>query len=141
LPLKILVKKLVEELLTKVMFAKVELPDTLSVPPKVVLPETLKAERTVDEPFTKSAEVVAPIAVRFVMMPLVAPKDVVVPLANEKLVPEIAVVDAYGNCDAATVDEEKKTPWVQILEEVAAVVVANVIAVLKGYAAIVAEVR
>jgi hypothetical protein len=34
-----------------------------------------------------------------------------------------AVDDAYGNCDAATVDEEKKTPWVNSELVVAAVVV------------------
>jgi hypothetical protein len=57
-------------------------------------------------------------------------RDVVVPLVNEKLEPESAVVealvmvlfvakkfpvvkaldDAYGNCEAATVEEEKNTP-------------------------------
>ena len=29
-----------------------------------------------------------------------------------------AVEDAYGNCDAATVDDEKKTPAVAIEDEV-----------------------
>ena len=52
-----------------------------------------------------------------------------------------AVDEAYGNCDAATVEEEKNTPCVQILEVVAAVVVANVLDVVNGYAAMVAEVR
>ena len=36
-----------------------------------------------------------------------------------------AVEDAYGNCEAASVEEEKKTPWVKMLELVAAVVVPN----------------
>lgn len=36
---------------------------------------------------------------------------------------EIIVVDAYGNCDAATVEEEKKTPLVHIEVDVASVVV------------------
>ena len=41
---------------------------------------------------------------------------------------EIFVVDAYGNCEAATVEEEKKTPCVQMLVVVAAVVVLQVLA-------------
>lgn len=39
---------------------------------------------------------------------------------------EIAVVEAYGNCDDATVDVEKKTPAVQMDVEVADVVVLKV---------------
>jgi hypothetical protein len=36
-----------------------------------------------------------------------------------------AVVEAYGNCDAATVEDEKKTPCVSIEVVVAAVEVPN----------------
>ena len=52
-----------------------------------------------------------------------------------------AVDDAYGNCDAATVDDEKKTPWVQILVVVAAVEVLQVLSVENGYAKRLALVR
>ena len=76
----------------------------------------------------KSAVVVAFVAtsdvekrlveVALVMMALVAPSDVVVAFVNKKLVPLIAVVEAYGNCEAATVDDEKKTPCVRVVEPV-----------------------
>ena len=45
-----------------------------------------------------------------------------------------AVDDAYGNCEAATVEEEKKTPCVQMEVVVAAVVVEKVSEVMNGYA-------
>lgn len=50
-------------------------------------------------------------------------------------VPEtvMAVVDANGNCDAAAVEEAKKTPCVEIEVVVAAVVVANVEFAVNGY--------
>jgi hypothetical protein len=63
------------------------------------------------EPFTKSAEVVASVNVALVAKSSVAVKP---------------VEDAYGNCEARRVDDEKKTPWVQMLVVVAAVVVPNV---------------
>ena len=44
-----------------------------------------------------------------------------------------AVEDAYGNCDAATVDDEKKTPCVKSDEVVAEVVVPNVRSEVNGY--------
>ena len=47
---------------------------------------------------------------------------------------ESAVVEAYGNCEAATVDEEKKTPWVRMLDVVAAVFVPKELREVKGYA-------
>jgi hypothetical protein len=50
------------------------------------------------------------------------------------------VVDAYGNCDA-TVDDERKMPFVQILVLVAAVVVAKLDEIVNGYAKIVDAVR
>ena len=115
--------------LAQVVFAKVELPVTESVPPSVVLPETLNALSIVEEPLTKSALVVAP-----VKSALVAPRLVEVALVKEKLVPLIAVVEAYGNCEAATVELEKKTPWVRILVVVAAVEVPNVLSVVNGNA-------
>ena len=42
------------------------------------------------------------------------------------------VVDAYGNWDAATVDEAKKTPWVRMELVVAEVVVPNELREVKG---------
>ena len=45
---------------------------------------------------------------------------------------ESAVVEAYGNCEAATVEEEKKTPCVQIEVVVAAVEVLQVLAKSKA---------
>ena len=45
----------------------------------------------------------------------------------------IIVVDAYGNCDAATVELEKNTPCVQILVLVALVVVAKLFATVNGF--------
>jgi hypothetical protein len=47
---------------------------------------------------------------------------------------ESAVDEAYGNCDAAAVLEAKKTPWVSMDEVVAAVLVANEVSEVKGYA-------
>ena len=44
------------------------------------------------------------------------------------------VVEAYGNCDAATVEDAKKTPWVRIEVVVAAVFVANDVPRVKGKA-------
>ena len=62
-----------------------------------------------------------------------SPHGDVVPIPTEP--PEVAkyaeplevsaVVDAYGNCEAATVDDEKNTPCVSIDDEVAEVEVAN----------------
>ena len=43
---------------------------------------------------------------------LVMAKLVVVALVANKFPAVKAVELAYGNCDAATVEEEKKTPWV-----------------------------
>ena len=72
--------------------------------------------------------------------------EVPVALAKEKLPVSVALVankfpavsavdDAYGNCEAARVDDEKKTPWVQILEVVAATeVVLMVVSQVKGAA-------
>lgn len=74
-------------------------------------------------PFTYNREVEA----------IVDANVVVVPLVNEKLVPLIAVVDAYGNCDAASVDDEKKTPCVRIDEVVAEVLVPNELSDVNGY--------
>ena len=51
------------------------------------------------------------------------------------------VVEAYGNCDANLVDDEKKTPWVQIDELVAAVDVPKVLPAVNGYEKKVLEVR
>ena len=42
-----------------------------------------------------------------------------------------AVVEAYGNCEAIAVELEKNTPSVQMLDDVAAVVVPNVDAIEK----------
>lgn len=56
-----------------------------------------------------------------------APKSCVV----EATVEVITVVDAYTNCDDATVEEAKNTPCVQIELEVAAVVVPKVVPRLK----------
>ena len=71
----------------------------------------------------------------------VAKRDVVVALVKERFVPDIAVVEAYGNCDAAIVDEEKKTPCVSIEEVVAEVLVPNELSEVNGYAKKVALVR
>ena len=54
---------------------------------------------------------------------------VVVMLVVKRLVEERAVVEAYGNCEAATVEEEKKTPWLQMLVVVAAVEVLKLLVV------------
>ena len=51
-----------------------------------------------------------------------------VPLAD------MAVDDAYGNCDAAAVDEAKKTPWVRMEVVVAAVEVPNEVSAVNGNA-------
>jgi hypothetical protein len=67
-----------------------------------------------------------------IVVPFQVP-DVTVP---KKELPETesAVVEAYGNCEAATVDEAKKTPWVRMEEEVADVEVENEFREVKGYA-------
>jgi hypothetical protein len=51
---------------------------------------------------------------------------------NELPETERAVEDAYGNCEEAVVDVEKKTPIVHIEELVADVVVLNVLMCAKG---------
>ena len=51
-----------------------------------------------------------------------------VKFVEKRLPPVNAVEDAYGNCDDATVDDEKNTPWLQIEDVVAAEVVPNVLA-------------
>ena len=45
-----------------------------------------------------------------------------------------AVEEAYGNCEAWTVEEAKKAPTVYIEEEVAAVEVPKVVRAVNGYA-------
>lgn len=52
-----------------------------------------------------------------------------------------AVVDAYGNCEANLVDDEKNTPCDHIDVVVAAVEVPKFVAVVNGYEKIVPEVR
>jgi hypothetical protein len=64
---------------------------------------------------------VAPIAVPFQVPVVTVPK-------KELPETESAVVEAYGNCEAATVEDEKKTPWDQMLVVVAAVDVLQVLA-------------
>jgi len=72
---------------------------------------------------------------------LVMAREVEVALVPKKFPVVKAVDDAYGNCDAATVDDEKKTPWVRIDVVVAAVLVAKVFSEVNGYENIVALVR
>jgi len=54
-----------------------------------------------------------------------APRAETVRLVVEAVVAEIIVVDAKGNCEAAAVDDAKKTPWVRMEVVVAAVEVPN----------------
>src|SRR5258708_22208079 len=54
-------------------------------------------------------------------------------LVAKSVTAESAVVDAYGNCEAATVDEEKKTPAVAMEVEVAAVDVPKLFDAKNGY--------
>ena len=79
--------------------------------------------------------------VAFVATSEVEKSAVDVALVMERFVPDIAVVEAYGNCDAAIVDEEKKTPCVSIEEVVAEVLVPNELSEVNGYAKKVALVR
>ena len=44
----------------------------------------------------------------------------------------IIVVDAYGNCDATVEEAKNAPPWSQIEDEVAAVVVPKLVAVVNG---------
>jgi hypothetical protein len=73
-----------------------------------------------------------------VTVPLLLPKKSAdgtletVRLVVEARVALMAVVDAYGNCEAATVDEEKKTPWVKMEVVVAAVPVAKELRLVNG---------
>ena len=66
-----------------------------------------------------------PIAVPFHIPDVTVPK-------NELPDTESAVVDAYGNCDDATVDDAKKTPWVRIDDEVADVEVEKEFSEVNG---------
>ena len=62
-------------------------------------------------------------------------RDVVVAvLKNAVPDTEIAVDDAYGNCDAAAVDDAKNTPCVRMDDVVADVVVLNELSDEKRYA-------
>ena len=45
---------------------------------------------------------------------------------------ERAVVEAYGNCEAAAVEDAKKTPWVEMDEVVAAEVVLKTVSEVNG---------
>src|SRR5947207_844836 len=83
------------------------------------LPETLRIPLIVVEPLTLSC-----VAAKEVEVPFV-----VVKFVENKLLAVSAVELAYGNCDAATVELEKKTPWLQMEVVVADVVVANVEAI------------
>ena len=56
--------------------------------------------------------------------------DEIVRFVVEAFVAVIPVVEAYGNCDAS-VEEEKKDPWVQIEVLVAEVVVPKFVATEK----------
>ena len=62
-------------------------------------------------------------------------------LVVEAVVAVSIVVEAYGNCEAAAVDEEKKTPCVRIEVVVAAVEVPKELVLINGYANMEAEVR
>jgi hypothetical protein len=81
-----------------------------------------------------TAQMERPAPKNCVLDAIVVLNAVVVALVKSKFVPLIAVVEAYGNCDAATVDDEKKTPCVRILLVVAAVEVPNVLMFPKRYA-------
>ena len=72
------------------------------------------------EPECEIAKIVVPVALPKKKLP------VEVMLVEKRLVELNAVDDAYGNCDAATVDDEKNTPCVRIDVVVAAVVVPKV---------------
>ena len=98
--------------------------------------------------------VVVPVAPKTAFEAVSMRLNMLVPVAfaNKKLPVEVmlvankfpvvnAVEEAYGNCEAATVELEKKTPWVQMLEVVAAVVVPKFVSVVNGYAAMLADVR
>ena len=68
-------------------------------------------------------------------VPVAAPKKklpVEVILVEKRFVELSAVVEAYGNCDAARVDDEKNRPCVQIDVFVALVVVAKLVATVNG---------
>jgi hypothetical protein len=56
--------------------------------------------------------------------------DIVALVAKSSLVVN-PVDDAYGNCEARRVDDEKKTPWVHIDVDVAEVVVPKLVATEK----------
>src|SRR3989344_5218445 len=63
-----------------------------------------------------------------------APRAETVRLVVEAVVAEIIVVDAKGNCEAAAVDDAKKTPWVRMEVVVAAVEGPNGVRVVEGEA-------
>ena len=80
--------------------------------------------------------VVVPVAPKAAVPPESVPEvKRLVPVALPKKNCDVvnAVELAYGNCDAATVDEEKKTPWLQILVVVAAVEVEKVVEKSKAF--------
>lgn len=83
--------------------------------------------------------VVALVMVAPVMISFVALKEVEVALVKSEFVanrfPALkAVEEAYGNCEAAAVEDEKKTPWVRMEVVVAAVEVPKVLRLPKRYA-------
>ena len=73
------------------------------------------------------------IASDVVVAPVVM-SEVIEPFVAKRLPAVSAVEEAYGNCDAATVELEKNTPWVNIEVVVAAVDVPNVFMLVKRYA-------
>lgn len=117
--------------IVEVPAVKLATPPTESGDPGVVVPmPTYPAPVIVVEPVapkialfaerfpTKNVVDVAPVIMSEPMVALFANKF---PAVN-------AVDDAYGNCEAATVDDEKKTPCVKIEDDVAAVDVPKVFA-------------
>ena len=81
---------------------------------------------------TASEVVVAFVNDAFPAVNAVVEALVIVAKVAKRLPAVSAVDDAYGNCEAATVELEKKTPWVSIEVVVAAVPVAKVLMLVNG---------
>jgi hypothetical protein len=117
--------------------------EALSVPPIYAFPVVVAPPLIVSPPTCVPLPMVEDAnAVKGPVMLSAVPVALVKVMLVEKRLPVVkAVEEAYGNCEAATVEEEKKTPWVQMLEVVAAVVVAKLVSVVNGYAAMLVPVR
>ena len=83
-------------------------------------------------PFEVKVEDAVPPKIALLEVRIPEKSAVPVALVKKRLLVVKAVEDAYGNCEAATVEEAKNTPWVRMEVVVAAVLVPKELREVKG---------